>query len=161
MTVSFSKYLPWQVIMSDVLMGFHWSPFSKPNTEFYSDLAPCDFWAFPTTKREAARNFEVINGLQHVLEEWVERCKKCIACRGRYFEKRPSPHLHKVPTRSNKVSPRTFQTALVLIYKESFRTELVGIFMVYLHTKFRMRNLSGSLRIATYKGYKGKVPVLN
>jgi hypothetical protein len=28
-------------------------------------------------------------------------------------KKRPSPHLHKVPTRSNKVSPRTFKTALV------------------------------------------------
>jgi hypothetical protein len=26
----------------------------------------------------------------------------------------PSPYLHKVPTRSNKVSPRTLQTALVL-----------------------------------------------
>jgi hypothetical protein len=28
-------------------------------------------------------------------------------------KKRPSPHLHKVPYRSNKVSPRTLQTALV------------------------------------------------
>jgi hypothetical protein len=28
-------------------------------------------------------------------------------------KKRPSPHLHKVPTRSNKVSPRTLQMALV------------------------------------------------
>jgi hypothetical protein len=28
-------------------------------------------------------------------------------------KKRPSPHLHEVPTWSNKVSPRTFQTALV------------------------------------------------
>jgi hypothetical protein len=28
-------------------------------------------------------------------------------------KKRPSPHLHKVPTRSNKVSARTLQTALV------------------------------------------------
>jgi hypothetical protein len=36
----------------DVLMGFHRSTFSKPNTEFNSDLAPCDFWAFPTMKRE-------------------------------------------------------------------------------------------------------------
>jgi hypothetical protein len=27
------------------------------------------------------------NGLQHVFEKWVERCKKCIACRRRYFEK--------------------------------------------------------------------------
>jgi hypothetical protein len=34
-----------------------------------------------------ARSFEVINGLQHVFEKWVERCKKCIACQGRYFEK--------------------------------------------------------------------------
>jgi hypothetical protein len=36
---------------------------------------PCDLWTF-----------EVINGLQHVFEKWVERCKKCIACQGRYFE---------------------------------------------------------------------------
>jgi hypothetical protein len=27
------------------------------------------------------------NGLQHVFEKWVERCKKFIACQGRYFEK--------------------------------------------------------------------------
>jgi hypothetical protein len=38
--------------MADVLMGFHRSTFPKPNTEFNSDLASCDFWAFPTMKRE-------------------------------------------------------------------------------------------------------------
>jgi hypothetical protein len=38
--------------MTDVLMGFHRSSFSKPNTEFNSDLAPWDFWAFPTTKKD-------------------------------------------------------------------------------------------------------------
>jgi hypothetical protein len=38
--------------MVDVLMGFHRSTFSKPSTKFNSDLAPCDFWAFPTMKRE-------------------------------------------------------------------------------------------------------------
>jgi hypothetical protein len=38
--------------MADVLMGFHRSNFSKPNTEYNSDLAPCDLWAFPTMKRE-------------------------------------------------------------------------------------------------------------
>jgi hypothetical protein len=27
------------------------------------------------------------NGLQHVFEKWVERCKKWIASQGRYFEK--------------------------------------------------------------------------
>jgi hypothetical protein len=60
-----------------------------------------------------ARNFEVINGLQHVFEEWVERCKSASLAKGGTSKKRPSPHLHKVPTRSNKVSPRTLQTALV------------------------------------------------
>jgi hypothetical protein len=39
--------------MADVLMGFHRSTFSKPNTEFNSDLAPCDFWAFSTMKSES------------------------------------------------------------------------------------------------------------
>jgi hypothetical protein len=44
--------------------------FSKLNTEFNSGLAPCDFWVFPTMKRNSkARNFEVINGLQHVFEK--------------------------------------------------------------------------------------------
>jgi hypothetical protein len=38
--------------MADVLMGFHPSTFSKPKTEFNSDLATCDFWAFPTMKKE-------------------------------------------------------------------------------------------------------------
>jgi hypothetical protein len=38
--------------MADVLMGFHRSTFTKPNTEFSSDLTPCDSWAFPTMKRE-------------------------------------------------------------------------------------------------------------
>jgi hypothetical protein len=27
------------------------------------------------------------NGQQHVFDKWVERCKKCIAYQGRYFEK--------------------------------------------------------------------------
>jgi hypothetical protein len=52
------------------------------------DLAPCDFWAFPTMKRELRGQspcFIIIpklaaNGLQRVFEKWVERCKKCIAC---------------------------------------------------------------------------------
>jgi hypothetical protein len=33
--------------------------------------------------------------------------------KGSTSKKRPSPHLHEVPTRSNKVSPRTFQMTLV------------------------------------------------
>jgi len=29
----------------------------------------------------------VTNGLQHIFMKWVECCKKCIACQGRYFVK--------------------------------------------------------------------------
>jgi hypothetical protein len=38
--------------MADVLTGFHRSTFSKPNKEFNPGIGPCDFWAFPTMKRE-------------------------------------------------------------------------------------------------------------
>jgi hypothetical protein len=72
--------------MVDVLMGFHRSTFSKSNTEFNSDLAPCDFGAFTTMKRElrgkkfrsdqgsAARFREVGEALQemHRLSREVE-----------------------------------------------------------------------------------------
>jgi hypothetical protein len=54
--------------MADVLLGFYRSSFSKPNTEFDSDLAPCDFWAFLTKKKEL-------------------RGKKFQSDEGRYFEK--------------------------------------------------------------------------
>jgi hypothetical protein len=101
--------------MSDVLMGFHRSTFSSRTQNSIQITPHAISGLFQRRKRSSkARNFEVINGLQHVFEKWGERCKKCVAYQGRYFLKRPLPHLHKVPTRSNKVSPRTFQMALVL-----------------------------------------------
>jgi hypothetical protein len=39
----------------------------------------------------------VIKGLQHIFEKWVERCKKCIACQGRYFEKETVTALPQSP----------------------------------------------------------------
>jgi hypothetical protein len=51
------------------------------------DLDPCYLWAPKQEASKKARNFEAINGLQHVFEKWVERCKKCITCQGRFFEK--------------------------------------------------------------------------
>jgi hypothetical protein len=38
-------------------------------------------------KSSEARNFEVINGLQHIFKKWMEHCKKFITCQGRYFKK--------------------------------------------------------------------------
>jgi hypothetical protein len=57
--------------MADVLMGFHRSTFSKPNTEFNSDLAPHAISGLfhPRKGSSEARKFEVINGLAHVFEK--------------------------------------------------------------------------------------------
>jgi hypothetical protein len=41
--------------MAAVLMGFHRSTFSKPNTEFNSDLAPMQFLGFSNNEKEAPR----------------------------------------------------------------------------------------------------------
>jgi hypothetical protein len=105
-----------QNCMADVLMGFHLSIFSKPNTEFNSDLAPCDFWAFPTMKRVLpGKKFrsDQRSAARFARSGWsVVRSASLV--NGGTSKKRPSPHLHKVPTRSKKVSPRTFQTSLVL-----------------------------------------------
>ena len=68
------------------------------------DLAPCDFWLFPTLKKELrgqhfASNDAVTaavrvklrdlcsNGLQHVFEAWVKRWESCVEAEGSYFEK--------------------------------------------------------------------------
>jgi hypothetical protein len=54
------------------------------------------FLAFSNHEKEAPRQETACstillklaaNGLQHVFEKWAERCEKCIACQGRYFEK--------------------------------------------------------------------------
>jgi hypothetical protein len=98
--------------MADVIMGST-NPLFPSRTQNSIQISPHVISGLfqPRKGSSEARNFKVINGLQHVFEKWVERCKKCIACQGRYFEKkRPSPHLHKVPTRINKASPRTLQT---------------------------------------------------
>jgi hypothetical protein len=42
---------------------------------------------FQPRKGSSEANLEVINGLQHESEKWVEHCKKCIAYQRRYFEK--------------------------------------------------------------------------
>jgi hypothetical protein len=54
--------------------------------------------------------------------------------KGRTSKKRPSPHLHKVPTRSNKLSPRTLQTAVVV-----WRVGL-GVICVCVHSKTQEHN---------------------
>jgi hypothetical protein len=47
-----SQEIAWGDIWTVWRMFWWGSTFSIPNTEFNSDLVPCDFWAFPTMKRE-------------------------------------------------------------------------------------------------------------
>jgi hypothetical protein len=90
----------WSISVAQLNTVFGLEKIRKPTTYSSSlwspDLAPCDFCAFPTMKRELRGKKTacstifmklVANGLQHVFEKWVERCNKCIACQGRYFEK--------------------------------------------------------------------------
>jgi hypothetical protein len=136
-TVSFSKYLPWQainflqrstqfsktccrpLISSKFLaseLPFHgwkspkiawgkiWTIWRCSNgvpqihfsqaehrIQFRSQVSPHAMSGLfqPWKGSSEARNFEVINGLQHVFEKWVERCK-FIACQRRYLEKVPT-----------------------------------------------------------------------
>jgi hypothetical protein len=60
-----------------------WNPIRT--SAIQSRSRPMRFLGFSNHEKGAPR--QVINGLQHVFEKWVERCKKCIACQGRYFEK--------------------------------------------------------------------------
>jgi hypothetical protein len=74
--------------MADVLMGFHRSTFPR-RTQNSIQISPHAISEFllPWKESSEARNFEMINGLQQVFEKWVDHCKKCIGCKGRYFEK--------------------------------------------------------------------------
>jgi hypothetical protein len=96
-TVSFSKHLPWQA------MHFlhHSTHFSKT---CYRPMITSKFLAseFPFYGRKSL-------------------VRSASLAKGGTSKKRPSPHLHKVPTRSNKVSPRTLLTALVICLAEHSR----------------------------------------
>jgi hypothetical protein len=73
--------------------------------------------------------------LRQEISRWLKVCstfsrsgwsvvRSASLAKGGTSKKTPSPHLHKVPTRSNKVSPRTFQTALVYaLYRKQKKSE--------------------------------------
>ena len=75
-----------------------------PHPPYSPDLAPCDFFLFPSLKAKLwGIRFETSeavlkwsdailknlteNGLHHVFEEWQQSCKKCIQQGEEYFEK--------------------------------------------------------------------------
>jgi hypothetical protein len=92
---------------------------------------PMRFLGFSDHEKGAPRQetFEVINGLQHVFGSGWSVVRSASLAKGGTSKKRPSPHLHKVPTRSNKVSPRTLQTSLV------YMCVLIELIKVYFFIK--------------------------
>jgi hypothetical protein len=83
--------------MVDVLMGFHRSTFSKLNTEFNSDLAPCDFWTFPIMKIELrGKKFRSDQLSAARFREVGRVVRSASLAKGGTSKERPSSHLHKV-----------------------------------------------------------------
>jgi hypothetical protein len=104
-----------------------WNPIRTP--VIHSRSRPMRFLGFSNHEEEASR--QEISKRSTVCRTFsrngwsVERSASLL--KGGTSKKRPSPHLHKVPTRSNKVSPRILQMALVL-YSHQFLDLPRGLF---------------------------------
>jgi hypothetical protein len=92
-----------------------WNPIKTSAIQFRS--RPMRFLGFSSHEKGAPRQ---------EISKWSMVCstfsrsgwrvvRSASLAKGGTSKKRPSPHLQKVPTRSNKVSPRTFQIALVAL----------------------------------------------
>jgi hypothetical protein len=159
-TVSFSKYLPWQA-MHFLQRSTHFSKTCyRPlvTSKFLASELPFHGWKIPKITwgeiwtglysgcskgvppihffqaehripfRSRPMRFLVFSNhekgaLRQEISKWWTVCntfsrigwsviRSASLAKGGALEKRPSPHLQKVPTRSNKVSPRTLQTAV-------------------------------------------------
>jgi hypothetical protein len=81
--------------------------------EFYVRLGKMDRWNPIRTSaiQSRSRPMRFIGFSKH----WKRSTVCSTFAKEGTLKKRPSPHLHKVPTRSNMVSPRTFQTTLICV----------------------------------------------
>jgi hypothetical protein len=97
----------------DALTEISGSPLEHP--PYSPDFVPMRFLGFSNHENRAPK--------QEIFK-WSKVCstfsrsgwsvvRNASLAKGGTSKERPSSHLHKVPTRSNKESPRTFQTALV------------------------------------------------
>jgi hypothetical protein len=144
-TVSFSKYLPWQA--TRFLQRY--THFSKTRcrplitSKFLTSELPFHGWKSPEiawgeiwtvwrmfwwVSTDTQNSIQISphekGAPRQEISKWSTICNTfsrsgwCVVrsaslAKGGTSKKRPSPHLHKVPTRSNKASLRTFQTILV------------------------------------------------
>jgi hypothetical protein len=97
--------------MADVLMGIHFFQ-AEHRIQFIS--RPMRFLGFPNHEKGAPR--QEISKWSAVCSifsrSWWNVVRSASLAKGGTSKKRPSPHLHKIPARSNKLSPRTLQSNL-------------------------------------------------
>jgi hypothetical protein len=103
-----------------------WNPIRTSTIQ--SRSRPMRFLGFSNHEKEASRQ---------KISKWSTVCstfsrsgwsvvRSASLAKGGTSKKRPSPHFHKVPTRSDKVSPRTLQMALVCIHYPGHYTMAVA-----------------------------------
>jgi hypothetical protein len=100
--------------MADVLMGVPPIHFFQAENTIQFRSPPMRFLGFSNHEKGAPR--QEISKCSTVCSTFSGSgwsvVRSASLAKGGTPKKRPSPHLHKVPTRSIKVCPRTFQTAL-------------------------------------------------
>jgi hypothetical protein len=100
---------------ADAVMGFHRSIFFQAENRIQFWSRPMRFLGLSNHEKGAPR--QEISKWSTVFSTFSRSgwsvVRSASLAKGGTSKKRPSLHLHKVPTRSNKVSPRTLQTALV------------------------------------------------
>jgi hypothetical protein len=96
----------------DALTEIGGTPLEHP--PYSPDLATYDFWVQEVKTACSTILLKLAaNDLQYVFESGWSVVRSASLAKGGTSKKRPSPHLQKVPTRINKVSPRIFEAALL------------------------------------------------
>jgi hypothetical protein len=113
-----SPEIAWNEIWIEFCVWLGKSGSVEPHTNMYHTYRswPMQFLSFSNhekgaPRQEISKSSTVCSAFSR--SEWSVVRSASLA-KGDTPKMRPSPHLHKVPTRSNKVSPWTFQTALVV-----------------------------------------------
>jgi hypothetical protein len=119
--------------MADILMESHRSTFFRAEHRIQFRSRPMRFLGFSNHEKGAPR--KEISKRSPVCSTFSRSgwsvVRSASVAKGGTSKKRPSPHLHKVQTRSNKVSPRTLQTALV--YGVKFYAYELSSFILFMY----------------------------
>jgi hypothetical protein len=159
MTDAICKFLPKHRLTSDIYSHTHIHTHTHTYTHTHTRselnsvfcLEKVDRWNFIRTSaiQSRSRPMRFLGSSNHEkraprqeISKWSTVCRmfsrsgwsvvrSTSLAKGGTSKKRPSPHLHKVPTRSSEVSPRTFQMALVRTYVHTHRWMIKEVMMMH------------------------------